>query len=404
MKSMTSFKIFIVVTWMFGALVFPVNADSGLILFGEQAKALIREKVGTPICTTDDLMSSEGGAGQYNRKLALLGAFSASDVYYGDGPHEDLDADTLKKEGFNKAMSNARVVYGEVAKGLEALTLEKRVAGKRIIAVVFEGTDNQNDLVPDWDTNLTGQSVRFPYWRNRSLDDTSAAQQKADLEERKLARLLSPLELEQSGIKLDYIALSNATDRVHLGFRTATWDYMMMEGEIVFSDGKTLFQLIKDARTDPNIRFLVFGHSMGGALATLYACELAERGGGNIRPSCYTYAASRCSYDGSLQGSFQGAVNYHSFVHPRDIIRLTDLVPGLDDLMQNVYYYRGNPANLYSTAKPFTLFRATWHHAHVLYVVRAFFDWQLDQNETIVDLRLSSILLEILEKLGTPSG
>jgi hypothetical protein len=330
------------------------------------SKAVRATNPGGVIASLSDLTSDARGVpGAYNRNLALLGALAVDDIYRGAGNN---DAESLMADGFVKAAVNSRIAYGSAkdatGEALEALTLEKRVGDKRFIAIVFKGTKE----LADWGMNLMATPVPFPFFRGWITAYTSCS---AELQ--KLVMQLEKQFAVYRALGFNWTLLSpESSARVHEGFRTMAWDYAMCEGDIRFSDNKSLYDLIKEAKTNPNIRFLVFGHSMGGAVATLYSCELAERG---VRPACYTYAAAAAG-DAALNQQFSSKMDYHNFVHPKDPILFVESHPNLKHMSPQYYYTMGMP--IYSatyTPQAFSLdHEFALYHLGWLYVLHAGYD------------------------------
>jgi hypothetical protein len=317
--------------------------------------AAVQQEPGQRITTDDDLLSDAHGTGNYNPSLALLLSLASQDAYSGGGWSFHA---ALSGEGFRPALAHAEV-SGSL-RGMYGGVCEKKVNGKQIIAIGFRGTvpnpTKEIDLIDDLDARqhmfpisycmppdtLQADFIqRVKYMElgmaryNPTFDYVGTVGLPAnDFDKLNILRksMFSKENLEAYRDNYEcFYQTKNAVvwpTRSHCGFTTQLLDFMRQEDQIKLNDGRTLFNTLAHARRNPSAyHIIVYGHSLGGAVAKLYACELIERG---LRPTVYTYGAPPIG-NRALTDRYFSRMNVHEFVHPRDLVAgLTDF---LDELM-----------------------------------------------------------------------
>jgi hypothetical protein len=197
----------------------------------------------------------------YSPKLALLSAAASEDAYYDGGA-------ALYDAGFSYLNFTSSV------NDMQAVTAVKHVEGKRVIAIAFRGT-------------------------------TPSAMLDVVIDLAAFGTIFRP-EHNQDGVI------------VHQGFRISMMDYYAKESSIILDGDKTLEQVISE-KNDDDI-FFISGHSLGGAIATLYSAMLVERG---VKPEniiTYTFGAPAV-------GNHAFAAEYDNRLNLHRVRNLYDPVP-----------------------------------------------------------------------------
>jgi len=289
----------------------------------------------------------------YNRNINLLFACASKDVY------ADLDPDgtrsqpenTLSKEGFSSLKSiwwdinlmphdaTGSVIAGN--DGLSALVTEKVLpAGKRVIAIGFKGSAENIDVVHDamgWLTPFYGTKVHF-------------------------------------GFKLQLDEFMDSEYTIHCGNGSTLADWIRTEGN-------------KPAHLQ-DTKFIIYGHSLGGGVAKLYAATLVERG---ISPKVITFGAPPVG-PAEFVDRYKNSMELYEFVHRNDPV--AQLIGALTLMAShqnaafrelvhfpNQYFYQINPNGLYGNNElsfdPYKLIPCMYYHACWLYIQHAAEDRQV---------------------------
>ena len=167
----------------------------------------------------------------FNPNLALLSVVASDEVYLSDG-----HSAALENAGFTGFIFTATSNDTQAITGVKKFNNE----GKRVIAIIFRGTSNLADAMSD--ANI----VAVPFY-------------------------------------------SSTSGMVHKGFFESTDSFIKNESLITVDGNETLDAIISEK--NPNDIFWIAGHSLGGAVATLYAARLKDRG---VKPAniiTYTFGA-----------------------------------------------------------------------------------------------------------------
>lgn len=212
----------------------------------------------------------------FNSKLALLSAAASEDVYLSDGHSASLQ---------NAGFSNFTFV--QAASDTQALVGVKRLGDKRIISIVFRGTVPSNSTDVLTDLNAFGTIFRPEHGEDEIM--------------------------------------------VHTGFRDAMMSFYANENKICIDGMRTLDQVI--AERNANDIFWISGHSLGGAIATLYSAMLIER---DINPAnivAYTFGAPAVG-NADFVKKFDNLINLHRIRNLHDIVPYSTYLAGI----YNFYY------------------------------------------------------------------
>ena len=106
----------------------------------------------------------------------------------------------------------------------------------------------------------------------------------------------------------------NGSGKVHSGFYNAMDSAKEMENSITVFDyansrSTSLMNIIQNA-SNSDVYFLITGHSLGGAISTLYAADLINRGVPKSRFFIYTYGAPAVG-DDDFVAAYDGSIFYH---------------------------------------------------------------------------------------------
>ena len=194
----------------------------------------------------------------YSPKLALLSAAASDDVYLSDG-----HSAALENAGFYNFQARS------TSTDTQAIIAVKEFQGKRIIAIIFRGTSNFADVMSDLD--ILGAQFNS----------------------------------------------SSSEIKVHKGFLDATNSFKDIESSIPVYGGKTLDTVISEQNSD-DIYFIA-GHSLGGAIATLYSAQLRDRNIPAMNIITYTFGSPAVGNDKFVD-------NYND-LHLHRIRNLYDPIP-----------------------------------------------------------------------------
>ncbi|HBA83251.1 MAG TPA: hypothetical protein DCZ95_04065 [Verrucomicrobia bacterium] len=270
--------------------------------------------------TSDGDLLSTG----YNRNMNLLFACASEEAY------QDLTVEgrtsasgALRKEGF----SELRVIAGADG-GLGAVVMEKKLSSdRRVLAIGFKGTCETFDLIYDGYGYLTS----FP----------------------------------------------GGSLQVHSGFKSQMDQFVKVEPTVRTSDGFTLNDFIYRESQKPaaqRTRFILYGHSLGGASAKLYGALLADRG---MPVTVYTFGAPPVSQQ-PFVNAYKGKMALYEFYHPNDPV--AQLVGALTTLGSGIvspafstlthfpgrYYYHGPLAPVFAQGEAAPDFAVpTMHHHNI---------------------------------------
>ncbi|MCB1144799.1 MAG: hypothetical protein KDK54_21305 [Leptospiraceae bacterium] len=180
----------------------------------------------------------------YDKKLTHFFALVSQDVYSEETKNVDYN---LQKIGFEKSTISYPISDGF---GLQAVANYKKIGQKGIIIISFRGTQGFADVMRD--LNI----VSFPF---KAGDKTLW------------------------GVN------------VHMGFLGSKNGFENREDKIVFPKLGDSLRSIIDKKSD--ITFFITGHSLGGAIATLYSASLYERGIKSENIRVLTYGAPSVGND-----------------------------------------------------------------------------------------------------------
>lgn len=218
-----------------------------------------------------DSYSDFSPSSTFNSKLSLLSAAASEDVYLGDGHSASLE---------NAGFSNFTFV--QAANDTQALVGVKRLGDKRIISIVFRGTVPSNITDVLTDLNAFGTIFRPGYGEDEIM--------------------------------------------VHAGFRDAMMSFYDYESKIGVEGTHPLDQVI--AERNPNDIFWISGHSLGGAIATLYSAMLIERGIDPANIVTYTFGAPAVG-NADFVKKFDNIINLHRIRNLHDIVPYSTYLAGI---------------------------------------------------------------------------
>jgi len=198
----------------------------------------------------------------FNPKLAYFCAEVSADIY----DFKDVKA-LLIASGFSSI--NLVDISGEDEGHLDVqavVAVKKLGNGKNVVLISFRGSQE----FKDWITDLDANSMRF---------------------------------------------LSDSSINVHEGFELSMEVFSAKEYEIEL-DGNSLASLINKAtKGDDTYKFIICGHSLGGAIATLYGAYLYDIGVRNL--VVYTYGAPSVG-DDNFVSKFGGKLNLYRIINQYD--------------------------------------------------------------------------------------
>ena len=212
----------------------------------------------------------------YSPELALFNAYVSNEVYN----FNEVKL-FLKSEGF-KDINLIEDKNDPLNIDMQAVVAYKNINGKKIVLIAFRGTSSLDDVGVD----LTLNKTQF----------------------------------------------FNTDTKVHTGFYASLIHFIKKENNI-FIDNKTLKEIIKN----PNYKIIVTGHSLGGAVATLYGAYLStfkERNKDNF--VVYTYGAPAVG-DEKFAEKFAGKVPLYRIINEGDPIPNSTCLSAL--LSKNFQYY-----------------------------------------------------------------
>jgi pimeloyl-ACP methyl ester carboxylesterase len=216
----------------------------------------------------------------YSKKLALLSAAVSNDVYQNNSYGFNLQ---------NAGFSNVNFI--DIGYDVQAVTAIKEfpAEGKRIIAISFRGTASLDDAMTD--LNVAG----------------------------------------------DVFNPADPTIEVHHGFMQSTRYFMAYEPNILIDGVKTLDAII--AENNPDDVFWISGHSLGGAIATLYSAKLKDRGINPANIVTYTFGAPAVG-NNHFAAVFDNQINLHRVRNLYDPVPYSTYIATLNpfDTYQQIGY------------------------------------------------------------------
>ena len=180
----------------------------------------------------------------YNTNLLKLSSLASDDVYLNDSPDRNLLSDGFYRVKF----------FNDEQLQTPVLVMQKNT-DEVIITIGFRGTetDDGDDVLND----ITAFNKEFT-------------------------------------VNYKTVYYNNKPVITHYGFARALNQFLIKEKEVkitVLGEQIPLNVLISNTKLNNKIRFFIYGHSLGGAVATLYAATLLERGISSDRLIAYTFGA-----------------------------------------------------------------------------------------------------------------
>lgn len=154
-------------------------------------------------------------------------------------------------------------------------------------------------------------------------------------------------------------ALSNSNINVHSGFLNTVSTFIKTLDEI--SD-KPPIDLLIDTLTSASseINFVITGHSLGGALATLSGAYLHSLGIASERLVVYTFGAPPVGWD-DFANAYEEPLNVYRFCNSNDMVpKINTFAKLFPNKMQK---YLGSPTQMKHIGKSIELV-CTWHEGH----------------------------------------
>ncbi len=221
----------------------------------------------------------------FNANIGLLGAYISEQIY---SDHYAEISSSLYPYGFKNISTHEIKMGVEDTQFLVAskeISLSYGIHGD-LILIAFRGTSNALDTLTDLDTT------------KRTFSDGYSKVHKGFYDSMKLVKSM------EDDISVPYT--------LHYG-----------------SQGFSLRDAIDNADVT-NTFFLITGHSLGGAIATLYAADLIQRGVPKSKILVYTYGAPAVG-DENFVSKYDGQIYYHRVRNQYDPVPFSAYIDTLID-------------------------------------------------------------------------